>query len=78
MYEDAVYTIQDDTQNECFPDLPTLSDVPNNPLINPVKMFVDAALKVLKPVKVSTWHDEQYELIIKYNLKITGLFKWTL
>jgi len=51
LYEDDVYTIQNDTQNECFPDLPTLSDVPNNPLINPVKKFVDAALKVLKPVK---------------------------
>ena len=59
MYEDDVYTIQNDTQNECFPDLPTLSDVPNNPLINPVKKFVDAALKVLKPVKVSTCHAEQ-------------------
>ena len=51
-YEDEVYTIKNDTSNECFPDLPTFSDIPNNPLVNPVTKFVDKALGLLKPVQV--------------------------
>ena len=51
-YEDEVYTIKNDTSNECFPDLPTFGDIPNNPLVNPVTKFVDKALGLLKPVQV--------------------------
>ena len=52
VYEDEVYTIQNDTENECFPDLPTFGDIPNNPLINPVKKFANHVLGFLKPIKV--------------------------
>ena len=51
-YESEAYGIHDDTKEECFP-IPTFGDVPSNPLVNPVKKFVEYSIGLVKPIHVS-------------------------
>ena len=50
-----VSAIGSDTKLECFPslDLPTIADIPNNPLVIAVEKFTNYSLDLLKPIHVS-------------------------